>query len=115
MKRRLAGWFSNTLHRREAAEAQRRYLQHPEFGQEMRFIRARSRRLYRGYHRLTNSPLLMLYTRSLLYAAEITQATGAASVMDVLVDAFGDSRGIDTTETVATMKRIASLDHICTV
>jgi hypothetical protein len=115
VKRRLAGWFSNTLHRREAAEAQRRYLQHPEFGQEMRFIRARSRRLYRGYHRLTNSPLLMLYTRSLLYAAEIARATGPASIMDVLVDSFGDSHGIDAAETVATMKRIASLDHIGTV
>ena len=115
VKRRLAGWFFNTLHRQAAAEAQRQYLQHPEFGQEMRFIRARSRRLYRGYHRLTNSPLLMLYTRSLLYAAEITRATGAQSIMDVLVDSFGDSHGIDTAETVTTMKRIASLDHIGTV
>jgi hypothetical protein len=115
VKRRLAGWFSNTLQRPAAAEAQRRYLQHPEFGQEMRFIRARSRRLYRGYHRLTNSPLLMLYTRSLLYAAETARATGPASIMDVLVDSFGDSHGIDAAETVAAMKAIASLDHIGTV
>jgi len=115
VKRRVAGWFVHTLHRPAAAEAQRRYLQHPEFGQEMRLIRARSRRLYRGYHRLTNSPLLMLYTRSLLYAAEITRATGPASIMDVLVDSFGDSHGIDAAETVATMKAIAALEHIGTV
>ena len=35
--------------------------------------------------------------------------------MDVLVDFFGDSHGIDTAETVATMMRTASLNHIGTV
>lgn len=115
VRRRLAGWFFNTLHRPAAAEAQRQYLQHPEFARETRFILAHSRRLYRGYHRLSTSPLLLLYTRSLLHAAEITRATGAESILDVLVDSFGDSHGIDTAETVATMKWIASLDHIGTV
>ena len=85
VKRRAAGWFFHTLHRRVASEAQRQYLQHPEFRREMQHIRAHSQRLYRGYHRLSNSPLLMLYTLSLLYCAEITRATGAESIMDVLL------------------------------
>ena len=52
-------------------------------------------------------------------AAWLTAAGYSTSLrsqyMDVLVDAFGDSHGIDTAETVATMKGIASLDHIGTV
>jgi hypothetical protein len=93
------------------ASLQTPYFQAPTFQAELAVIRKRSQRLYRGYHRLTTSPLLSLYTDALRYVDETMRAISPEATVDVIVDSFGDSHGIDELSTVESMKSLAGLER----
>ncbi len=115
VRQRLAGWEIQFERREDYADRGTRYFQHPVHGAEMRYLQRRSQKMYRGYHRLTTSPLLALYTRALLGVNELALAHSAHTSFRVLVDSFADSHGIDELETVESMKSIASLERIAEV
>lgn len=113
VQKRQAGWFSYGHKRSEAALTDQDYFTDPGFTREIERLRSDlGRKIYKGYHRLATSPLLPLYTHSLLYANTLARTQGPESLIDVLVDPFNDSSGIDEAETVKAMKYIARLEHI---
>ncbi len=77
----------------------------------MAFLRRHDAKLYRGYHRLTTSPLLRLYTQALFNAERLAAAVGHETKLRVLVDSFHDAHGIDEEATVRTMLRVANLSR----
>lgn len=114
--RREAGWFVAEGIRENMSRAMPAYFQHPDYSRELRILRkALGNKGYRAYHRLTTSPLLPLYTRSLTYANTLADTQRPALDMNVLVDAFSDSHGIDELETVEVIRKIGNLQNIATV
>lgn len=115
VRNRQAEWFWMEGNRASLASAQSRFIRDSNFRQELDLIKARSRKLYRGYHRIITSPLLGLYTDALRNADEIMRAAGPVTTLDVLVDSFADSHGIDALATVEEMKVHGGIERIGTV
>jgi hypothetical protein len=111
---RNLAWHSANLNREIESAAQRRYFEHPEHLKEMLFLRRRSRGMYRKYHNMITSPLLVLLTQSLIYLNEQMMAAGNMDVA-CLVDPFGDSHGVDEAEVLETARSISRLQRITSI
>jgi hypothetical protein len=98
-------------HRHVAAERQTRYLVGSLGTEEMGIIKAKSRRLYRHYHRAITSPLLPLLSEALLSVNAAMHAVRAQSV-SCLVDRFPHSKGIDEAEVVEAARDICGLTYV---
>lgn len=94
------------------------YFESSKFLAEMKFLRnasqGRYKKMYAHYHKKITSPLLPMLTDSMLYLNQLMIIKGRRT-LELLVDPFADSHGVDAVEVYEAINKLVGLSQIAKV
>ncbi|HEX7002655.1 MAG TPA: hypothetical protein VF168_00500 [Trueperaceae bacterium] len=94
------------------------FFRHPVHMAEMEFLRQASRgrhkKMYAGFHKRLTSPLLpMLF--EVISTLEMHMRTVKQASLELLIDPFGDSHGVDAQRVVSAMSEVMELERLSSI